>query len=195
MERLRELFQPEWQVTTDVGGIAGGPGAFDQGTTGVGVTGLGDRTVPAALTTRVFGGDPAQICYHLPGMLEARQVAECGHAGHGHGELPAAQGLKGLDHRLQSPGCDLCLQCWPEALEPFGVLLDRAGPVLEDDLWRWGGADHFGEPPHMGRAPGRPTRIADIEAEHKGFATKRGGLEIGDGVVFHSRDRDGGEVP
>ena len=64
---------------------------------------------------------------------------------------------------------------------------------------------HVGEPPPMGRAPGRATRLADIVAEPKGVETTRGGLESGDGIfpspaevttgcVFPRRHIDGGEV-
>jgi hypothetical protein len=66
-------------------------------------------------------------------MLDARQVAECGHEGHGHGERPAAQGLTGLDHRRQAPGVDLFLPYLYEALEPFGVRWDRADTCLHDE--------------------------------------------------------------
>ena len=158
-------FEPQWQMPTDVGGIPVGPGPFDQGASGVGVTGCGDRPLPAALTTGICCGDQAQICHQWPGVLDARQVAELRHEGHGHGARHATQGLKGLDHRLQSPGCDLFRPCLHQALEPCGVLMDRAHVCLEDDWWSRGGADHFGEPPQMGRAPGRATRRAEIVAE------------------------------
>src|SRR5882724_2793289 len=54
LDRLRELFQPELQVATDFGGMPVSPGAFDQGASGMGVAGFGDRTLPASLTTRIF---------------------------------------------------------------------------------------------------------------------------------------------
>ena len=42
LDRLWELFQPELQVATDLGGIPGGPGAFDQSATGMGVASFGN---------------------------------------------------------------------------------------------------------------------------------------------------------
>jgi hypothetical protein len=139
-------------------------------------------------------------------VLNACEVSALRHEGHGPGARHATQGLKGLDHRLQSPGFDLFLPCLHEALKPFGVRMDGAPVCLEDDVLRRGGADHVGEPPQMGRAPGRASRRADIVAEHKGVATTLGGLEIGDGIfpspaavtdgcVCHRRHRDGGASP
>jgi hypothetical protein len=54
LDRLRELFQPELQVAADLGGIAVGPGPFDEGAAGMGVAGFGDGPLPAALTTGIF---------------------------------------------------------------------------------------------------------------------------------------------
>src|SRR4029453_1902118 len=130
---------------------------------------------------------------------------EFGHDGHGHGELHSAQALQGLDHWLQSPGLDLLSQFLLQALEAFGVLMDRADILLEDNLLSRGGTDHFGEPPQMGRPPGGTARIADIVPEQKGFEPELGGLEITDGVFTsptevtdgfapHPRDIDGSEV-
>ena len=205
LDRLRELFQPAWPVATDVGGIPVGPGPFDEGASGVGGPGLGARTLPAALTTGICCRDQAQLFHHVSGILEARQVAERRHEGHSHGAWHATQGFKGLDHRRQSPRCDLFRPFVHQALETCGGLMDRAPVVLEDDVWRRGGADPCGEPPQMGRAPGRPTRRADIVAEPNGVETALGGLElsagvftcpaeVADGLVRHRRDLDGGKV-
>ena len=48
------LFQSQLEVATDLGRIAVGPGAFDQGATGMGIAGFGDRTLPASLATGIF---------------------------------------------------------------------------------------------------------------------------------------------
>jgi hypothetical protein len=45
----------------------------------------------------------------LAGILEARQVTEFGHEGHGAGELHSTQAFKGFDHWLPSPGFGLIL--------------------------------------------------------------------------------------
>jgi hypothetical protein len=48
------LLEPQLYMPTDLGGIPVGPGPFDQGASGMGVPGFGDRTLPAALTTGIF---------------------------------------------------------------------------------------------------------------------------------------------
>jgi hypothetical protein len=146
------------------------------------VTGFSDRALPASLSTRVFGGDQAQMFHQLSGILEAGQVAQFGYDGHGDRELNPTHGLERLDHRLQAPGFDLLLQFLLQSLEAVGVLVDRADVFLVNDLLRRGGTDHFREPPQMGWAPGGPARIADIVAEQKGFEPELGGLEIADGI-------------
>lgn len=115
-------------------------------------------------------------------MLEARQVAECGHDRHGDGARPPTPGLAGLDPRGQPPGCDRRAAFLLETLPAFGGRIHCADVVLEDELVGGGGPDHVGEPPHMGGAPGGPARIAEIVAAHKGWEPTRGGLEIVDGL-------------
>jgi hypothetical protein len=100
LERLRELFQPAWPVATDRGGIPVGPGPFDQGTAGMGVAGFGERTLPPALTAGVFRGDETQEFHQLPGVIEAGEVSQVCHSGHGHGKLDATQGLESFDDRM-----------------------------------------------------------------------------------------------
>ena len=46
----------------------------------------------------------------------------------------------------------------------------------------------------MGRAPGGPTRRAEIVAEQKGCEPTLGGLESAEGFVLYRRDIDAGEV-
>jgi hypothetical protein len=205
LERVWQHVQPAWQVATVVGGRPIGPGPVDQGASGMGVAGVGDRTLPAALTAGIFGGDQAQRFHHWSRVLKARQVAAFGQDGHGHGALHPTQALLGLDHWLPSPGVDLLAPCLLQVLEAYGVLSDRADVCLEDDRWRRGGTDDFGEPPQMRRTPSGVARSADIVPEHKGFETELGSLEstdgiftspaqISDGSVFHPGDIDGGEI-
>ena len=87
-----------WRLT--LAGYAIGPGAFDEGSTGMGVTGFGERPLPASLTAGVFRGDQAQVFHQLSGVIDAREVAECSHGGDGHGELDATQGLERFDDRM-----------------------------------------------------------------------------------------------
>ena len=95
---------------------------------------------------------------------------------------------------------------WLQPLAAVGGLGDRADVCLETDGSRRGGTDHFREPPHGGRPPGGPARIAAILAQENRVAAKRGGLELADGlftrpthrtdgVVLDRRARGGGEIP
>jgi hypothetical protein len=54
LDWLRERFQPELQVATDFSGIPVGPSAFDQGATGMGVAGFGNRPLTPPLTTGIL---------------------------------------------------------------------------------------------------------------------------------------------
>jgi hypothetical protein len=134
----------------------------------MGVASFRERPPPASLTAGICCGDQAQVCHPLSGMLEARQVAEFGPHGHGHGDLHPTQALQGRDHRLQSPGFALLLPRLVQAVEACRGLITRADVCLDDDLWRGGGTDHFGEPLQMGRDPGGPAGRADIVAEQNG---------------------------
>ena len=98
LDRCRELFQAQLQVPTDFGWIPVGPGAFDQGTTGVGMPGLGNAPLRTPRPTGIFRGCEPQIMHELSGVLEACQVAQLRHGRHGHSELDPAQGLASFDH-------------------------------------------------------------------------------------------------
>ena len=123
---------PAWHVATDRGGMPSGPGPFDHGASGLGVAGGGDRTLPAARTAGRCGGEQAPRVHHVARGLNARQVAEVGHEGHGHGAWYSA------------PGLDRRSPCLLQALEAFGGLMARAARRLADDRWRWRGTDPCG---------------------------------------------------
>jgi hypothetical protein len=95
-------------------------------------------------------------------VLEACQVAQFRDRGDGPGQLPPAQGLKRLDHRVQAPRFDVRLELLFQTLQAFRVFGDRPDVCLKDTLLRWGGTDDFAEPPEVGRAPGGLARIADV---------------------------------
>ena len=99
LERCRELFQAQWQVTTDCGRIPVGPGPFDQGTPGLGLASFRHAALLTPCPTRIFRGREPEIMHELSGVLEAGQVAQCRHGGDRPGALHTAQGLEGLDHR------------------------------------------------------------------------------------------------
>ena len=76
----------------------------------MGVPSFGDRTLPASLTTGIFGRNEAQELHQLSGGLEAREVAEFGQGSDRHGELHPPKGLEGRDDRLQPPRGDLLVE-------------------------------------------------------------------------------------
>jgi hypothetical protein len=187
------------------GGRAVGPGAFDQSLAGMGVTGLGNRPVPASLGTGVFRGDQAQAWHACSWGIKACQVAKVGHHGHGHGTWDAAQGLERLNHRGQAPRFALGLACLFETLESFGLLRNGTDICLQDAVLRRCGADDCRKPPEVGRAPMCPAHVTAILSQHKGCETDLGVFAIADGIftrpgespdgfLFPLRDRDHGEI-
>ena len=110
LDGLGTLLQAQLEMPTDFGGVAIGPGAFDQGTAGMGVARLGDAALTAPLSTGVFRGGQAQVVHQLSGVVEAGEVAEFGHDGDGDGELHAPQGLERLDDRGKPPGLHLLVE-------------------------------------------------------------------------------------
>ena len=81
-----------------LGGLAGGPGAFDEDTGRRGLAGCGDRPLPPPLTTGIFCGHQAESFHQLAGIVEARQVPEFGDEGDRDSTRDAPQGLQRLDH-------------------------------------------------------------------------------------------------
>jgi hypothetical protein len=132
-------FEPQLQMSTPLGRIAIGPGTFNERTTGRAMARFGDGALAAPLTGGILRGNQAQELHELSGISEAGEVAEFGDRGDRRRELDAAECLKGLDHRLQAPRCDLLVALLVETLEAFGVLGDRADIFLEDELLRGGG--------------------------------------------------------
>jgi hypothetical protein len=176
LDDFRVFFQAQLQMSTDLCGIALGPGAFDQSPSGMRVTGLGNRPLPASLGTGVFRGDQAQKLHEFSGGLKACQVANVGHHGNGHDQVDAAPGLERLNYRVQAPRGDLSLPLLFETLQSFGRLLNGMDIFLKDDVLRWCGADHFREPPEVGWAPICPAHVTAILSQQKGFETQVQGV-------------------
>jgi hypothetical protein len=198
-------FESELQMPADLGWIAGCPGAFAQGASGMGVAGFGNGSLSASLTRGILRRNQAQELHELSGVIAAGEVAQFRHRGHRHRELHAAQRLKRLDDRGQPPGFDLLLEFLFEPLEAFGGFGDRPDICWENDGLRRGGTDHFREPSEMGRAPCGPARITDVVSEQDGFEAELGVFEIADGIctrpaevanrfVFHRGDIDRGKI-
>src|SRR4030095_444785 len=87
LDRGGELFQAPLEVPTDFGWIPVAPGSFDQGTTGVGIPGLGHAPLLTPRPTGIFRGCESQIIHELSGVREACQVAQLRHGRHSHREL------------------------------------------------------------------------------------------------------------
>jgi len=54
LDGLGLLFEPQLQMATDFCGLAIGPRPFDERSTGMGITGLGQGTLPAPLPAGIF---------------------------------------------------------------------------------------------------------------------------------------------
>jgi hypothetical protein len=206
LEGVGWAFQSALEMPTHVGGIALGPGPFHQSSTGRGVAGFGEGTLPASLPTAILRGDEPQALHQLSGVLAAREVAKLCHRGDGHGARHAAPGLQRLNDRVHTPGGHGLVACLCQTLQPFRVFVDRAAICWKDHGLSWGGTDDCAEPPEVGRAPGGPAGLPHIVPPQKGFQPKFGGLEVTDGIftcaaqvadgfIFNCGDIDGGEVP
>lgn len=153
------------QRSTDVGGIARGPRAFEPRATGLAMTGLGERPLPAALTAGVCCGGEPQDLHQWPGVIEAREVAEFSDGGDGPGGLDAAQGLERVGDRLSTPGGALAWPLLRETAQAFRVFVDRTDRFLKDHVRGRGGTDGLSQPAEGGRAPRGLARVADIVPE------------------------------
>ena len=91
--------------------------------------------------------------HELARVLEARQVAQCGHRGHGDGALDTPQSLESLDHRSEAPGVHLLVECEFQTAQPFSLCSDGLDIFLKDNVLRWGRTDNLAEPAPVGRAP------------------------------------------
>jgi hypothetical protein len=206
LDGLGHLRQAQWEMPTDFGRVARGPGACDQGSAGMGVAGLRDAALTPPLARGGFGGCEAQGTQELSGGLEAGEVPQCGYGGDRHGARHAPSGLERCDHWGETPGVHLVLACLLQTLETLGVCGNGSDVCLEDALRRQGGTDDLAEPPQVGRAPDGPTRLTDIVPQEKSFAPKLRGFAIVDSLfpcppqVAHSfilpcGDIDGCQVP
>jgi hypothetical protein len=119
-------------------------------------------------------------------VVKARQISSCCDDGDGDGQWPASQGLKGLDHRLTTPGVPRLVPCLFEPWQAFSGLVHRPDIFLEDDLWRRGRTHHVRAPAPGGRTPGGLARLAASMPPQPRVEPARGGLEIPDGVCTRS---------
>jgi hypothetical protein len=193
-------------MAADFGGIARGPGAFDQGTTGMRIAGLGKTALLTPGPTGIFRGREPESMHELAGGLEAREVAQFGHHGHCHRALDRAQGLQGLNGRRPAPGVHLLVERECETPQPCRLGRHGLDVFLKDDLLRQCGTHHLAAPSQVGGTPVGPPGRADIVPQSAGLETQRGRLQIPEGIfpcptqvaarfIRDGRDRDGREVP
>ena len=140
-------------MSAHLGWVAIGPGAFDQGPSGMGVAGCGHRPLPAWLTGGIFRGHQAQAFHQFAWMINTSAIANFCYHDHGAGAWHTAPGLQGLDHGVEAPGLHVIVPCLFETLEACGLLMNRPDLCLKDDWLRRGGTDHLREPAEVGRAP------------------------------------------
>jgi hypothetical protein len=182
LERCRELFQAPWEVPTACGWLPVGPGAVDQGTTGVGMPGLGQAPLlPPRPTGRCRGCEP-QRRHERSGGLEACPVAQRRPGRHGHRALAPAPGLERCDHWRSAPGCDLLVACACQTAQPVRLCGDGLDVCLQDDRRRRGGTHHRAEPAPVGRTPVGPPRRAAGVPPHKRWQPQLGRLQSPEGI-------------
>ena len=144
--------------------------------------------------------------HELSGIIDARQVTQCGHPGPGDGALDTPQSLEGLDHGSQAPSVHLLVECEFETPQTFRLFRDGLDVLLQDHRLRGGGTHHLAEPSQVGRAPVGPPWRAESGPQHEGFEPYRGRLPIPQGLfprptqvadrcIVDGRHRHRGEVP
>ena len=201
-ERLETLLDDR----RDLGVVAVGPGGLGESATGAAVAGLGDAPLPAFVAARVFGGDEPDEGGELPGVVEAREVAELGDDGDGNDELDAAEGLQGLDDGEEAPGGSGFEEFLLDPGESIDLFVDGVEGLLEDDLLGSSRADDLGEVAAVGVVPVGASDVMESLSKEKGLQALLGGLEgdargvtsaaqIADGLVLDEGDVDGGEIP
>jgi hypothetical protein len=161
-----------------VGGRPGGPGPFDQGASGAGVPGVGDRPLPAALPTGLFRGEQAQLVQQLPGGGAARQVAAVGDAGERHRHRHAPEGWERFHNGRKPPRVDVGVECVCPPMEPCGVFGHRPHLFLHDEVRRGGGTHDRAEPTPVRWAPGGPAGLPAIMPEPQGSEAPLGRWQL-----------------
>ena len=144
--------------------------------------------------------------HQLSRVLDTCQVAQFRPGRHGHRARDTAQGLKGVDHGSEAPGCALRVACECQTPETFTLCSDGLDVCLQDALRRRCGPDHRAEPAQVSGTPGGSTGRAESVPEHEGCAPQLGRLQssqglctrptqVADGFIVNGGHRHGGEVP
>src|SRR5207249_1594089 len=183
LDGLGEFFQSLLDGFGDLGGEAVGPGSFDEGASGVTVSGFGDGAEAALVSRGVLAGREAEVGGELAGGVEAGEVADLGEGSDRDGILDAAKRLEGRDEGRETPRGDLLGDHGRDASQSLDELRDGAPIFLEDDLLGRGGADDLGEVTKVGVAPVGLSGVVDAEAEEEGLETELGGFEVLEGIL------------
>ena len=162
LDRRGELCAAAWQVPTDLGRVARGPGACPQRPTGRGLPGLREASRASARATGRCRRRQAQILHEWSGVLDAGQVAECRDGRDRPRHLPATAGLHRLNDRAEPPSGDRLMACRCQALEPGSVVGDRPDICWEDDGLGGGGTDDRAQPAPVRRTPRGSAGIPEI---------------------------------
>jgi hypothetical protein len=188
LEHLGLFCAAPWERATARGGRAVRPGAFAQSLAGMGLPGLGHGPLLAPRTRGIVCRAQSQAVPPCSWALDTGEGATCCHQGDGHRAWYATPSLQGCDHRGHTPGGHVLVPCLCEPLAACGLCVHRTAICVQDDVWRWGGADHGREPPARGRAPGGPAGGAAIGSEPEGLAAQLGGLESAAGLCTAPRE-------
>ena len=141
LNHLGVFFAAQLPMAADRGGSAGGPGAFPERPSGLGIASFGDRALVAALPGGIFRRDQPQELHQCTWGVKPGQVAKFGDHGDSHGALHATESLQGVDHRMQTPGLHVLVEFLVETLAALGVFRDRPDIFVEHALLRRGRAD------------------------------------------------------
>ena len=76
LEAFGWLCESPLQRSAHLGWVALGPGAFDQGPSGMGVAGFGHRPLPAWLTGGIFRGNKAQSMHQFTWLVDAGEITQ-----------------------------------------------------------------------------------------------------------------------
>jgi hypothetical protein len=137
-------FESPLALSAHRGGVALGPGAFDQRPSGRGGAGCGDGPLAALRTGGRFRGPQAHDCPQGSWMRKTSAIANFSYHGDGHGAWPTAPGWHGIVPFLF------------ETLEACGLLMNRRHRVVPAEGRCRGGTAPLSEPSAGGRAPMGP---------------------------------------
>ena len=206
LDRGGELCQAQVPVATDCGRLPVGPRAFDESTTRRRMARLGHAAWLTPPPTGICRGCEPQGMHALSGVLDTRQVAQCGHRSDCHRALDTAQGLEGLDDRREAPGVHLLVAFAFSTASTCSLCRNGLHVFLKDHVLGRGGTDDLTAPAQVGRTPIGSPRRADSVPQHEGCAPPRGRLalpeglfpcpaQVADGFIVDGGHIHRGEVP